>query len=675
MNGATHQSLEQHIADLRHQRQQTSCDSNQHSLSGQQVLSSLPDRIPDTIFDQFISRLREAQISPQAPSEDSLFDQVRALSAVVGLELEHQFPALGSAPAQMVPNQETARATQLALRRLCDPRDALSRSEDALRSLLVTYTSSNDPAIFTAQGILSQARDFFAEVAERRVTFEDLVKVLLVATYIRSQSYEQIDWEQVCKEIRQCFFDNLVEYLLTFQGSYLSAQDLKELGVASNEWDRVLARVSQQQLMGEITSRRQALLATLQELGGDTATSAQRVLSERMQLFLQRTGSTIDNFIIRQQDDTPISYPDSEATCTFFRCVSREQFPQGSDDEISFEILHSGNYPAIVRELRYADLSDRDVIAKMRSKQVLNLVEFEEFCESLTWRREHLAHAALSSLKNVQGVTSSKAVFAEVRCLEGRRRGPEEGGRVRCITLGLGYQGADHEGTGINHVIQQRSSDPTFRKFMKPGETVAVAVERFIRDGVLHTAGHVGLRLPSRLSPATHSILIGKIHDTENQFISLVLGRVVDGEDLQDSEEVLYLVTALFHKNAAALRQSIKREIAGWAEQQDALNTRWLDQFYPLLERANRFCELHEIEAITYHEVMPVSRWKPAGEHAILSASSAEDESDQFVLELVPELESLEGDFFRDSSRDDDAAAVEVPGLEFAMPSFLRRRR
>ena len=220
-----------------------------------------------------------------------------------------------------------------------------------------------------------------------------------------------------------------------------------------------------------------------------------RCLHYALPQLLRRSGSDADAFIIRKSEDIFQPQHPSKATYSLFRCASREQFAERSlDQEVLFEIMHSQNYPAIVRELQFAQLSAGDVVTQMRAGKIHNLPELEEFCESLSWRRLNLPHASSVSLNQLEWIASSKAVFAEVR-------GPERDGKVRSITLGLGYQGANHEGAGVVHVIKQRANDSAFQRFMKVGEDIDTAVERFIRDGVLYCAGEGELQIPSRISP------------------------------------------------------------------------------------------------------------------------------------------------------------------------------
>jgi hypothetical protein len=644
--------------------------------------SALPIDVPgptsevsaQSFFSEFIERLRATRVSAEAaPKGQELIESVKTISRVVGVRIpcdEHSEPSDGLLTAG------TAQATKHALLSLCLPDASRKKSERELSLLVRKYIDSNDLSLFTAEGILNEAKQFFTSTGERAISFEEVVKVLLVATLVRLRAQSLHSWDQVVQAVTTRFPDVIIEHLLSFQGSYLSKQDLIDLDIPPEKHKAIHDRVSRGQLFGTIESRHAAIIDALSAAGCGSANrenSQADVLgsSDTVKELLTRSGSDPATFVSRDTEDVFRPQPTSKATYTLFRCISREQFPPRIvDQEVRFELLHSGNYPAIARELGFAKLSVEDVVARMRAGAIRNLPELEEFSKLLSWRRQNLPHASSVSLNQLEWITSSKAVFAEVRV-------PGKDGTERSITLGLGYQGANHEGTGVAHVIKQRAKDSAFRKFIKVGEDIDTAVERFIRDGVLYCAGEGTLRIPSRLSPNTHTILLSNIHGTDDQFISLVLGKASREGDPQDTTiDASYLVTALFHKNAATLRQSLKKELSGWAENQHAHRSFEPAILVEYLQHVNEFLGQFSIAPITLSEIMP--GFLPEEDSMPILSAASDDDSESLFGESFDDSDEIHRLTFEDASprmmaedyafEDDDFeedGTVEVPGLSF----------
>jgi hypothetical protein len=628
--------------------------------------------LADVVFDEFSKRLRETQEQCEALGVDRLAEAVPKFLRIVGLTITAHTSSAIDVTSVTSNNFNNLNATKHALLSICKINNPTTHPEAALASLARLYLTSEDRELFTADGILGSARDFFSTVAEQTVSFEDLIRVLLLVTFIRSKGNDNIGWDEVKNGVSERFYDALVDHLLSFQGGYLCDQDLKDLGIPDRCRGEVIAIVSKQQLLGEVKTRQQALRATLDQIRTTDTDGSQVAPDDNLESIeielLKRTGSDVDGFVLRREEaGCYIREAESGANYKIFRCWSRRQFSREAiEREVEYEISHSGNYPAIVRELRLADLTYHDVISKMKGDKIFNLPELENFCESLAWRRQNIEHAANISLRHVDWITSSRAVFAEVSY-------PESSSKVRSITLGLGYQGADHEGTGVTHVIRQRVKDAGFRQFVRAEESDDDAVERFIRDGVLHIAGADGLRLPSGRAPSTHLLLSGMIAGTDNQFITLVLGRMPDADGEQDENvEALYLVTALFHKNKAAMRQTIKRELSGWVEYQKEHGTFNDKLFQTLLKNIGTFCERYSIATILSSEII-IKLAKSDIDEFKLSASSeeADEETSLWDLGLDRSSSSEDGRSYEFAADDSE----EIPGLGFiTIPTSLNRR-
>jgi hypothetical protein len=663
-------TFEEKVDDLRHSRRTEWLRAQQDSLPNE-AWGSPCEVSEQSFFQEFFERLRGVRGSNGAtPKENTLTESIATISRFVGVRIPCDDPSTLLDKSSMVTAVPAAR---LALLSLCQPNTSGERAEQVLSLLVQKYIRSDDLNLFTGEMILHEAKQFFASTGERKISFEEVVKALLVATLVRLKDRSLSEWDQVVEVVTSRFPDALIEHLLSFQGSYLNEQDLIDLDIPSEKHQIILDSVKRGQLFGKINSRRSALREALCSARSDKSNhegqlhGALGALSVPEKL-LTRSGSDSAAFVNRDTADVFYPQQPSRATYALFRCISKEQFPPRIlGEEVSFELRHSENYPAIARELQFAKLSEVDVIERMRVGAIRNLPELEEFSESLEWRRRNLPHASSVSLNQLEWITSSKAVFAEVRV-------PDEHGKVRSITLGLGYQGANHEGTGVVHVIKQRPSDSVFRKFIKDGEDIDTAVERFIRDGVLYCAGEGTLRIPSRLSPDTHTILFSHIRGTEDQFISLVLGRASREGDVQDATiDANYMVTALFHKNSATLRQSLKRELSGWAENQ-SLNER-LDQaiLAEYLGQVHQFLDQFMISPISLAEVRPMILLDDDQIHTLSASSSDEPDSlwdntvdgDDYIERFSSE--SVADHLMSEDLDSEDGVPVEVPGLSFAV--------
>ncbi|MCB0352570.1 MAG: hypothetical protein KDD64_03570 [Bdellovibrionales bacterium] len=401
-----------------------------------------------------------------------------------------------------------------------------------------TLLNQNTPRAL-AQGVLACAGLISEEIGHQEVDFADLAEMVAHLAVAEGRLPEE-DFAEFFAALDERRPDFHVRHLRSYCARYLSEQDLDTLGIQHPPLREKLLQLSQNlQIFAHLTSREGALQLA-DSLAFDAGINVR--ISKRMRLLLQ-TGTPLADFEITQRTEQVLG----QAFCVdYFRCIGRTQFRQDTKaSQIERELLQSGNYPALLREMRQSGTSSSEVIRLIQESKASSLVELEYLCRDFAWKREHVEGFS-SGLDNVADVRSALSSFAKVTRTDGSERS---------ICLAVGYQGKrEHSGTGKSHLDSQRGKDKTLRYFGTAEHPDAAT--SFVRDGVIHVAGTAMLEIPSGNAPETHRLLCGTPRHRSDCFLSLVL---LTPEETSKGPSTI--VTALFHQNSSKFRSYLVNQL------------------------------------------------------------------------------------------------------------------
>lgn len=385
---------------------------------------------------------------------------------------------------------------------------------------------------------------FFETIGERPFSFGDLFSAALLAGASKaalSKASPQMSLDPPAVDFQ--FF----RHASLFQASYVNAKDLRQLGTPPDHIETILMKAWQAQLLGLVRTREGALAHSallLRGLGGKPADHTG---------LCSRTGAVLKNFVHvvtlgQKKTDNYI--------ITRCHSLSRQQFsPRDADAAVERELIASHNYPQIARHLGAKTFTLSALLEALRSGKIRNLVELEYFCASVAELKKLHPHMK-ADIADVLMSGLSTGAYAKVQ----RLRDIE----LSRIAVCIGYQGKNHVGMGLRHVIEQRCKDGSLAAFQKKHGGTGDPMATFIDEAVLQVAATGLAKVPSSQYPGTHLLLSGAVEAAKNHFLTLVLADT--GKQLNHYRGSVQVITALYHTSPSALRTYLYKELNGWIQ-------------------------------------------------------------------------------------------------------------
>lgn len=301
--------------------------------------------------------------------------------------------------------------------------------------------------------------------------------------------------------------------------SLLWPKDEDALGIPPDERSAIRAYIHQLCESGEITTRFEALaVACLSTASPD---DLERVRSLARALPSQRR--------FRQNLLTLDSVEKFEAFRVehFHITPYRDVFP---DDLALSSALLSGQYPLLLSKFRRDQLTLENVRRLLDEKSFPNLEMLE-------------AYLADHDIDPWEIIEAKAPTFPRAVVHSSVNR------RTPVVKIAYGFQSRRPEvGSGTVHIDGRRKAE-ILNAFRRQDEFEDVAIERFFHDAVIYVAGTAELEYPSQQDPKGHSLITGRVRNTDApQYSTLVVNRTTDPPSL---------VTVFFHDRPAKLRKDL----------------------------------------------------------------------------------------------------------------------
>jgi hypothetical protein len=427
--------------------------------------------------------------------------------------------------------------------------NSLSRDETELASRFNAFPGvSVEDLPDLLRSIEFSARDYQERSRDRSFDFGDAYFGFgLVALSKMRASDPNSDLSPLLTGIFTHFPKAWFEQEKRFTATYVNEKDLLELQLDPTlPLSSIVDKIRSLQIFHEVPSRLAALSFSLR-LESDSSEFPS--LPRQAQSLSQVSGARLSDF---ERVSVHASRALDDYRVTYFDCTPVRQFNERAEgSRILSELLSSGNYPTLLREMRTYSLLPNQILSMLREGKAASLVELEFFCRDLAWKRSNFDNFHLG-LPDAPSIRASLMTYAQID----RFRGDQS--RIR---LCMGYQGTNtHTGTGVQHVQHVRSGDKTLSHFARDGDSTHDTLTRFLEDGVIHVAGSGGCIIPSGQLPKTHSVLTGTVREMEGKHVSLILAPS-SANRAEEGDSGSSVVTAIFHENGQRVRKYLQRQV------------------------------------------------------------------------------------------------------------------
>lgn len=362
----------------------------------------------------------------------------------------------------------------------------------------VDIAESASPAIF-AYKIANRCSQYAEKHDLRNIELSDLIFAVALFAHAVHRT-PATDPPAVMKELRsytgfvwRAFEERRI-------ATYANSYDAEDLGVTLARGNQV--PLVDRQLLGAIGTRAHAL-----------GTFVGREAIDSSHALLGRTGALLGQFVPIDRVSTQVR---ARWRVDFVEDQALHQFRANtSRSAIVRELLHSGDYPVLLEQLRLAGLSADWEVDRVEQGLVENLPLDEWLAMDFRYMRTHCP-GFKTGFHNVTATLGSQRSYAIVH----RGRGP-----ISDVLIALGFD-SNGTGMGVEHLQAQRPGGKRFERLVQSAGGAGRAVRSYLLQGLVPVIGESDVAVPSGRWPKTHYAIAGASPDCSDTYIAVVVAKL-----------------------------------------------------------------------------------------------------------------------------------------------------